>query len=66
MDCLNKQLRIDAGTDIERALRCLSDYIDSENAKRIGRASLSIYTNGTAIAVVIYTTPTAYIIRKAE
>lgn len=66
MTTYDKQVRIYSGTDVERALRCLSQYIVTENAKRTGSNSLTIYTNGSSIAIAIYTTATAYIIRKAE
>lgn len=66
MQTLTKQLRIYAGVDIDRALRCIGQYVCSENAQRIGRDSLTIYTNGTNEALAVYATPTAYIIRKAE
>lgn len=66
MHTLTKQLRIYAGVDLDRALRCIGQYIVSENAQKIGTASLTIYTNGTNSALAVYATHTAYIIRKAE
>lgn len=66
MDTLDKQLRIYAGVNIHRALRCMAQYLESENAQQIGNNSLTIYTNDVDVALAIYATPTAYIIRKAE
>jgi hypothetical protein len=61
-----KQIRIYPGVDIDRAMRCIGQYVVSENAQRTGDASLTIYTNGTDEVLAVYTTSTAYIIRKAE
>lgn len=66
MYTLTKQLRIYPDVDIDRAVRCIGQYVVSENAHRIGAASLTIYTDGTDIALAVYATQTAYIIRKAE
>lgn len=61
-----KQLRIYPGVDVDRALRCISQYVLTENAQTTGNASLTIYTNGTSDVLAVYATPTAYIVRKAE
>jgi hypothetical protein len=66
---LEKHLKIMPGVDLQRALHILADYLNSENSKRTGAASFSVYTNeelGRDGDVAIYSQPTSIIIKRAQ
>lgn len=63
----DKKVVIYPGVDLQRALRCLTLYFETENAKRIGRNSVCLFGLGASENrtdyICVYSTKTAIVIR---